>query len=84
VYDVVKSGIDEWNPYSLLPHAPSDEFDRESRSIAKKLSKDSSINEIANVVSRVFFGSFEPAGFQKEDCMEVAAKIRGMLQDKLD
>jgi hypothetical protein len=33
MFDIVKKAIDEFNPYGLLPEAPSNEFDSESRKI---------------------------------------------------
>lgn len=79
LFYVVKQCIDEWNPYSLLPEAPCDEFDRESRAVAAKLELSHSTKEIAKIVSTVFCSAFEPKMFPQEHCMEVAEKIaRGM------
>lgn len=72
----IKSAIDEWNPYDLLPDAPSDEFDGESRMIAAEIKYDDTVDKIAEVVSKIFSQQFEPQFFRVEDCHDVAAKIR--------
>ncbi len=80
ILEIVKSTIDDWNPYSLISDNSLDnEFDREIKSVSKKISKDSSVSEIASVISRVFSSSFEPSQFQKKDCMEVAARIKDRI-----
>ena len=38
--------IDDWNPYSLLPEAPSDEFDSKSMKITSLISEFSNADEI--------------------------------------
>ena len=80
-FEAVKSAIDEWNPYSLLPQAPSDEFDSESRMVWKQIEIDSSIDEIATVVSNVFSEMFEPQYFHKEACLDVAKSIKTNLEN---
>ena len=72
----IKHAIDEWNPYDLLPCAPSDEFDGESKMIAAKIKVDDTVGTIAEIVSDIFSRQFEPQGFLVEDCQDVAAKIR--------
>ena len=72
----IKSAIDEWNPYGLLPDAPNDEFDGESRMIAAKIKYDDKVDAIAEVVSNVFSHQFEHKDFRVEDCHDVAVKIR--------
>jgi hypothetical protein len=72
----IKAAIDEWNPYGLLPDAPCDEFDGESRMIAAEIEDDDSADKIAEVVSKIFSQQFEPQFFRVEDCHDVAAKIR--------
>lgn len=81
IYCIVKQAIDEWNPYQLLPEAPSDEFDRESRSIASKIRYESTTDEIAKIISTVFSSSFEPSCFSKKDCRVVAKKVHNGILD---
>ena len=72
----IKLAIDEWNPYDLLPCAPSDEFDEESRMIAAKIKVDDTVDTIAEIVSDIFSRQFDPQDFLVEDCQDVAANIR--------
>jgi hypothetical protein len=37
IFCAVKKAVDEWNPYSLLPLSPDDEFDVESKMISTAL-----------------------------------------------
>lgn len=75
----VKSAIDEWNPYSLLPEAPDDEFDGESSEIARKIDNYKNVSGIAQIVSDVFSNQFHEKGFTVDDCMDVAKKIQDSL-----
>jgi hypothetical protein len=80
-FDIVKQAIDEWDPYGLLSSgASSDEFDRESRKISNKISKGSSVKDIAITISKVFSSSFEP--FSVDECMRVAEKIKKAMRKK--
>jgi len=81
MFSAVKKAIDEWNPYSLLPYAPEDEFDIESKMIASRITKDSSELEIAGIVSDVFSQLFEPEYFQVDSCMEVARAIKSSIDE---
>jgi hypothetical protein len=81
VFLAVKSAIDEWNPYGLLPDAPDDEFDGESRSVASQIFKcgeDISVNKIALMISIVFTDSFGQ-DFEAVKCVGVATKIKSAL-----
>lgn len=79
MFEIVKSVIDEWNPYDLLPSAPSDEYDSESYEIAKRIEKNSSISKIADIVLVVFSKSFdEKLDIQK--CIKPAQKIHELLK----
>jgi hypothetical protein len=80
-FDIVKQAIDEWDPYGLLSAgAPSNEFDRESWSISNKISKESSVKDIAITISKVFSSSFEP--FSVDECIKVAEKIKKAMREK--
>lgn len=72
----IKMAIDEWNPYDLLPCAPSDEFDGEIMMIAAKIKVDDPVDTIAEIVSNIFSRQFGHQGFHVENCQGVAAKIR--------
>jgi len=79
IFLVVKKEIDKWNPYGLLPDAPDNEFDGESECIANQISYESSVCDIANVISKIFSDAFEPQYFSIDMCMDVAENIRGAL-----
>jgi hypothetical protein len=78
-FEIVKETIDEWNPYTLLGEgAPDDEFDSESRSVAAKINAESSANDIAYIISKVFTSSFGES-FSYENCIDVANKIKSAM-----
>lgn len=76
IFEIIKKIIDEWNPYSLLPEAPANEFDIESRRIAEKTSSSDTIEKIARVVSSVFSHAFKPQYYGYNACYPVAEKIK--------
>jgi len=77
----VKSAIDNWNPLGLLPDAPDDEFDSESREISEKIDNYKNVSDIAEVVSDVFSRQFYKEGFELENCMDVAKVIYDGLRN---
>jgi hypothetical protein len=74
MFKIVKKAIDEFNPYGLLPEAPNDEFDSESREIAGKINVNSTVEEIAKIISKVFSRAFNEK-FDIKDCMSTAEKV---------
>lgn len=76
LFVAVKRAIDEWNPYGLLPEAVSNEFDRESKAIASKISQNDTVDDIAKIISTIFSSSFESKGFSKRECIDVAKEIK--------
>ncbi len=79
VFGAVKIAIDEWNPYSLLPEAPRDEFDSESMEITNLISKIIDVDNIAGIIASVFSSSFGEK-FTKSDCMIPAKRIVDIFQ----
>ena len=76
MFQIVKKAIDEMNPYKLLPDAPENEFDPESREIAGKISMDLSKTEISEIIASVFYRAFgEDEEFTVDSCMDTAEKI---------
>lgn len=63
-----------------MPEAPSDEFDSEIKSVAAKISFESSVNDIARVISRVFSSSFEKEIFHLNDCLTVAKEVKQNIE----
>lgn len=74
-FDVVKTYIDEWNPYDLLPEAPCDEFDEESMMISSKLRDHMTAEQIAEIIAKVFGEMFDREDFTVENCMDVSNRI---------
>lgn len=74
-YSIVKAAIDRADPDGLLEiGAPSDEYDSESEEIAKKISGDNSVEEIAETAAKIFSRTFNSA-FLPDRFMEAAAEI---------
>lgn len=84
MFNYVKKAIDEWNPNNLLPLAPENEFDTESKLIAERISETDSVKQIAWVVSMVFTEEYEPdgEGYSVETCMGVAQMIKDNMDAK--
>lgn len=74
MFQIVKKAIDEFNPMGLLPHAPDNEYDIETIEIASQINKNSSINEIAEVISKVLSESFGNK-FEPKKCISTAEVI---------
>ena len=81
IFCAVKKAVDEWNPYSLLPLSPDDEFDVESEMISSMLNENSGETEIAQAVSQVFSKMFEPELFKIDDCVGVAQAIKNNIEE---
>lgn len=80
MFNIIKKSIDKFDAKGLLDMgAPADEYDIESRDIASKINKDSSVDEIADICSEVFTHWFctKNSGekFTKEDFTETAREI---------
>ena len=86
IFEVVKTYIDQWDPYNLLSECgcPDDEFDIESQMIADLINTDSSLEEVNNAVSLVFSKMFEPQAFQLAQCKDVSENIYKALLDMKD
>jgi hypothetical protein len=83
MFKIVKKAIDEWNPYKLLPDAPEDEFDPESKEIADKITADLSKTEISEIIASVFYKAFgEDEEFTVDSCMETAEKIWNSIHEE--
>lgn len=74
MFKIVKKAIDEFNPYSLLPDSPYDEFDSESREIERRIKINSTVEEIAEIISEVFSKAFNEK-FERKNSMVTVKKI---------
>lgn len=74
-FKTIKMEIDRWNPIGLLAHAPSDEYDIESREITSKFQNDAEQNGM--MIYEVFSEAFGTA-FTKslDECAGIAKRIQ--------
>lgn len=72
-FKIIKKEIDKWDPINLLPHAPSDEYDIESREILSKFQYD--IEQNGMVIYEVFSKAFGTT-FTKNvnECINISKK----------
>lgn len=73
-FEIIKKEIDKWDPIGLLNHAPSDEYDIESRKILLKFQQ--SIEQNGMVIYEVFSKAFGIT-FTKsvDECVSIAQKM---------
>lgn len=74
IYHIVKKNMDLWNPEGLLPYAPDDEYDIESKQIAKQVKINHTVDELAEIVAQVFSKGFGRQ-YDIEHCSEIAEAI---------
>ena len=74
LFHIVKHHFDLFDPFDLLCIAPPDEYDTESLEISKKVTQESTISDIAVIISEVitffFYDKYTPL-----DCLAVAKNI---------
>ena len=79
-YEKVKLVIDQWDPIELLAtHAPSDEYDTESKDIFEAIGENEelSVCELSKLIFNVFIKSFDEDVFVKTlgECREISKRI---------
>lgn len=79
-YEKVKKAIDEWDPIELLStHAPSDEYDGESKEVFTTLQRnpDIGISDLMRFIHDVFTRAFGDDVFKQtlSECAVVAEKM---------
>jgi hypothetical protein len=80
-FEIVKSVIDAWDPYSLLGGgAPADEFESEATKVVTRIRHMQSPADAAREISSVFSGAFEPQWFTLDACAEVGARLYSELE----
>jgi len=77
MFDTIKKCIDSWDPYGFLSDVSDndDEYDIESKSIAKKITKHSTLKDISIIISKIFNSSFSDTRFTVDNCLNVAENI---------
>ena len=76
----IRSAIDEWDPFLFFPDAPADEYNEESCLILAQIKEDSDEDTIASAVASVFSKRFDEH-FGKEECVDVAKKIKSNIEN---
>ena len=73
-FEIIKKEIDKWDPIDLLNHAPSDEYDTESREVLLKFQHN--IEQNGMIIYEVFSKAFGTT-FNKsvDECVCIAKKI---------
>ena len=73
-FEIIKKEIDKWDPIDLLNHAPSNEYDSESKEILLKFQNN--IEQNGTVIYEVFSKAFGIT-FTKsvDECVSIAKKI---------
>lgn len=73
-FEIIKKEIDKWDPIDMLNHAPSDEYDTESREVLLKFQH--SIEQNGMIIYEVFSKAFGTT-FNKsvDECVCIAKKI---------
>jgi len=74
MFNIVKKFVDEFNPMGLLPRAPDNEYDNESKKIVCQINQNSTIYEIAEIISKVLSKSFDEK-IEIKKCLATAEKI---------
>ncbi len=80
MFEIVKKAIDDFNLYGLLPEAPNDEFDIESKKIARQINAKSTVNEIAEIIANVFSKAFNKS-FDTKKFLVPAEKIYNAIKN---
>ncbi len=83
LFHIVKQHVDLWNPESLLPHAPDDEYDIESKKIAEEINENCTAEELAEIISRVFEKGFG-GNYDRERCSGCAEAVYRDLNRELE
>ena len=73
-FEIIKKEIDKWDPIDLLNHAPSDEYDIESKEILLKFHNN--IEQNGMIIYEVFSKAFGTV-FTKsvDECVSIAKKM---------
>ena len=68
--------INEWDPISLFPYAPADEYHSEIESIQSALSCCLNADELADKIYQIFLSAFGDSFVEtKQECLNIANKL---------
>jgi hypothetical protein len=80
-FEVVKSVIDAWDPYSLLAGgAPPDEFELEVGKLLPRIEHIHTPEDAVREVVSVFGQCFDRKEFTPESCADVGARLYSKLE----
>lgn len=82
LYKTVKKIVDGWDPIGLFPHAPKDEYNKESVSICEfikemKIKGEIDEQELATKIYKIFVVNFGEDIFKpkSDECLAIALNI---------
>lgn len=75
----IKQAIDEWNPMGLLPMAPPDEYDIESKALSEVFQPSMSTQELAETIAGIFTHYFDEP-FSSRQCEGAARRIQFLCE----
>lgn len=70
----IRKIINEWDPYSLFPYAPDNEYESEIRKIEKFISTNNSKVDLSKFIKSIF--NFEDINEEKRNLEDIVEKIR--------
>lgn len=70
----IRKIINEWDPYSLFPYAPDNEYESEIRKIEKFISTNNSKVDLSKFIKSIF--DFEDINEEKRNLEDIVEKIR--------
>lgn len=76
---IVKRALNESNDIGILSITQNDEFEKESRKIARRINVQNTVEEIAKILSKVFSRAVKRK-FEVKDCMTIAEKIHESMK----
>ncbi|MEW9674272.1 DUF1871 family protein [Ammoniphilus sp. 3BR4] len=79
--EIVTEVINNWNPYSLLPDAPEDEFEPEILKVVGALHRAKTVEDLAEEI-RVIFSNTFGSDFDFDECLMVARRIWEQLKSE--
>jgi hypothetical protein len=79
VLKIVKRALNESNDIGILSITQNDEFEKESRKIARRINVQNTVEEIAKILSKAFSRALKRK-FELKDCMKLAEKIHESMK----
>lgn len=71
----VQAALNDWDPLSLFPAAPPDEYEAEAKAVAARVAACQSEADVQACLYEVFARAFGEIAPRWEECREVAGRI---------